>query len=113
MTDTPRHLAIVDERPRLADQGTQIANPTRTSLRTIVQSIIPSLVILNAVALGIVSFLNEQADLVVPGVVFVWLNVVIAVTSFASGLIARVMATPGLEAFLRAHAPWLAALRRQ
>jgi len=112
MTDTPRHLATVDERPALAALGTQIANPVRTTVRTIVQSIVPALVILNALALGIIGYLNQQTDLVVPAVVFVWLNLVIAVTSFASGLIARVMATPGLEAFLRDHVPWLAALRR-
>jgi hypothetical membrane protein len=113
MTDTPRHLAAIDERPALADLGTQIANPTRTTVRTVVQSIVPALVILNAIALGLVGYLNEQTDLVVPGIVFVWLNLVIAVTSFASGLVARVMATPGLESFLSTHVPWLAALRHR
>lgn len=110
--DVPRHLAVVDERPELADQGTQIANPRRAMVRTIVQSIIPLLVIVNAVALGVIGFLNEQTDLVIPGTVFVWLNAVVAVTSFVIGLVARVMATPGLDSFLAKHVPWLAALRR-
>lgn len=111
MTDVPKHLAVIDERPELAAQGTQVANPRRAMIRTIVQSIVPLLVIVNAGALGIIGFLNEQTDLVIPGTVFVWLNGTIAVTSFVIGLVARIMATPGLDAFLVKYVPWLAALR--
>lgn len=109
---TPRHLAVVDERPELADQGTQVANPRRAALRTIVQSLLPLLVIVNAAAVAIVGYLTEQTDVVIPGVVFVWLNAGIAGTSLVIGLVTRLMSVPGVDAWLARVLPALAALRR-
>jgi len=112
MTTTPRHLAVVDERPELADQGTQIANPRRAALRTIVQSLLPLLVIVNAAAIAVVGYLNEQTDVAIPGTVFVVLNAIVAGTALVIGLVARLMAVPGVDAWLGRVLPALAALRR-
>jgi hypothetical protein len=96
-----------------ANEGvpTQVANPARTVLRTIVQALIALVPILNAVALVLAAYLGEQTEVVVPPVVFAILNGVIAVTALLIGLVTRIFAVPGVEAWLRKWAPGLAALR--
>jgi hypothetical protein len=112
MTTTPRHLAVIDERPQLADQGTQIANPRRAAWRTIVQSIIPLFVIVNAAAIASAGYLTEQTDAPIPAWVYVALNAIVVATSLVIGLVARLMAVPGVDAWLARVLPALAALRR-
>lgn len=106
-----------DERPQLALPGTptQIANPIRTSIRTFIQNLVPTLVVLvplvNLTLVSLSGFLQQQTDLAVPGWVFVWVNGGIAVTSFLAALTARIMAVPGVAAFIARRLPWLAPIR--
>lgn len=116
-----------DERTVLADGSTiptanpstgvptQLANPTRTTVRTIVQAIVTNLVVLvplvNGTLIALNGFLLEQTDLAVPAWVFVIVNVGIAVTSFLIGLAARLMAVPGFAEFIRTRIPWLAPIK--
>jgi len=112
MTDAPRHLAVVDERPQLDELGTQIANPLRATVRTIVQALVVLVPLVNIVAGLAVDYLTTQTDLVVPAWAFVALNAAIAATSFVIGLVTRLMANPAVDAALTHYVPWLAALRR-
>lgn len=66
-------------------------------LRTIVQALIVLIPIVNGVGLAVVDYLNTQTDVTVAPVVFVWLNVVVAVTALLMGLAARIMAVPGVN----------------
>lgn len=95
-----------------AGVATQVANPTRTVLRTIVQTFITLVPIVNAVAVALVAYLNEQTDLTIPGTVFIVLNAIIAGTAFAIGLVNRIFLVPGVEAWLNKNIPALAALRK-
>lgn len=112
MTDTPRHLAVIDERPALAELGTQIANPVRATVRTVVQFIIGAVPVLNIAAGIIVVVLREQSDLVVPGWVFLVLNGILAVTAALIALVTRLMANQVVNAWITQHAAWLAPLKR-
>lgn len=68
--------------------------------RTIVQALVTLVPILNGLALAASAYLNEQADVVVPGWVFLVLNGVIAITALVMGLVARLMAVPGVNDWL-------------
>ncbi|ROP78339.1 hypothetical protein EDF18_0985 [Frigoribacterium sp. PhB107] len=113
MTDTPRHLAVIDERPALAELGTQIANPVRATVRTVVQALVVLIPLVNIAAGVLIDYLNTQTDLVVPAWAFLVLNGAVAVTSFVIGLVTRLMATPAVDQALTRYVPWLAALRRR
>lgn len=105
-------LNAVDEKPQLAAAGTQIANPRRAVLRTIV-AVIPTLVVVANVAAGvIIGYLNEQTDVAVPAVVFVWLNAVLAGTTLVIGLTTRLLAAPAVNAFVQRYVSWLAPLKQ-
>lgn len=69
-------------------------------LRTIVSALVALIPIVNGVAIAVVQYLNTQTDVAIHPVVFVWLNVVIAVTALIMGLIARIMAVPGVNDWL-------------
>ena len=69
-------------------------------VRTIVQTLIVLVPILNGLAAAAVGYLNEQTDVTVPGWVFLVLNGVIAVTALIIGLVARLMAVPGVNEWL-------------
>jgi hypothetical protein len=112
MTDTPRHLAVIDERPALADLGTQIANPVRATVRTVVQFLFGAVPVLNIAAGIAIVVLREQNDLVVPGWVFLVLNGILAVTALLIALVARLMANPIVNAWITRYASWLAPLKR-
>lgn len=70
---------------------------SQRAVRTIVQALIVLVPIVNGVAVAARDYLQEQTDVVVPDSVFVWLNVAVAVTALVMGLIARVMAVPGVN----------------
>lgn len=95
---------------------TQVANPRRASWRTIVQSIIGLLVVavpLVNVVLGQISdYLQQQTDVAVPGWVWIVLNAGLAVTAVVSGLIARIMNTPGVADFIAKYLPFLAPIKQ-
>ena len=94
---------------------TQVANPRRASWRTVVQSIIGVLVVavpLVNVVLGQISdYLKQQTDVAVPAWVWLVLNVGLAVTALVAGLIARIMNTPGVAAFIAKYIPFLAPIK--
>lgn len=69
-------------------------------LRTIVQALIVLIPIVNGVGLAVTNYLQEQTDIAVHPVVFVWLNGIVAVTAVVMGLAARIMAVPGVNSVL-------------
>lgn len=69
-------------------------------LRTIVQALVVLVPILNGLALAALSYLTEQSDVVVPAVVFVYLNGIVVATALLMGLVARLMAVPGFNTIL-------------
>ncbi|MEV8023412.1 hypothetical protein [Microbacterium sp. NPDC080220] len=73
---------------------------TQRVLRTIAQAIIVLVPVVNGAAIAVVTYLNEQTDVIVPAWVFAVLNGAIAVTAVAMGLVARVMAVPGVNDWL-------------
>jgi hypothetical protein len=73
---------------------------TQRTLRTIVQALIILIPLANGVALGAAAYLQEQTHLVIPGWVFLVLNGVVAVTALVMGLVARLMAVPGVNDWL-------------
>lgn len=68
--------------------------------RTIVQALIILIPLANGVAIATVGYLQEQTHLIVPGWVFLALNGVVAVTALVMGLVARLMAVPGVNDWL-------------
>jgi hypothetical protein len=74
--------------------------PAQRGLRTIVQALVVLVPVVNGVAAAVVAYLTEQTDITVHPTVFVWLNAVIAVTAVIMGLIARIMAVPGVNDIL-------------
>src|SRR5690554_2590878 len=71
--------------------------PVQRVLRTIVQALTVLVPVVNGVAAAVVGYLGEQTDVTVHPSVFIWLNAIIAVTAVVMGLIARVMAVPGVN----------------
>lgn len=70
---------------------------TQRVLRTIVQALVVLVPVLNLSALAVVSYLQEQTSIVIHPTVFLVLNGVIAVTAVLMGLVARLMAVPGVN----------------
>lgn len=48
-----------------------------------------------------VAYLTSQTDVTIPPLVFVWLNAIVAGTALIIGLVSRIMAVPGVNAFLQ------------
>lgn len=67
------------------------------ALRTAIQFLIVAVPVFNLLLIAAVGYLEEQTDLVVPGWVFVVLNATIALLAFLIGLVARLMAVPGVN----------------
>lgn len=105
-----KHLALVqtDEIPAAPGTPTQVANPIRATIRTIVQNLVILLPLVNITAAGVIDYLNRQTDLAIPAWAFAVLNGVVLVTSFVIGLVARIMATPGVNEWIKAHLAFLA-----
>ena len=74
--------------------------PIQRVLRTIIQALIVLVPAANALALAVVDYLNTQTDVTVPGWVFLVLNSVIVGSAFVMGLVARIMAVPGVNDWL-------------
>lgn len=72
----------------------------KRAVRTIVQTLIVLVPIANAVAAAIIGYLNDQTDVTVPGWVFLVLNGIVVATALLAGLVARIMAVPGVNAWL-------------
>lgn len=69
-------------------------------LRTIVQALIVLVPVVNGVAAAAIAYLTAQTDVVIPEFIFVWLNVAVAATALIMGLVARIMAVPGVNDIL-------------
>ena len=74
--------------------------PIQRVLRTIVQALIVLVPVVNGVAAAVIGYLNEQEHVSVSPDVFILLNGVVAVTAVIMGLLARVMAVPGVNDLL-------------
>lgn len=74
--------------------------PVQRVVRTIVQALIVLVPVVNGVAMAVAGYLSEQTDIIVHPTVFVWLNAIIAITAVVMGLIARIMAVPGVNDLL-------------
>ena len=74
--------------------------PVQRVLRTIVQALIVLVPAANAVGIAVADYLNTQTDVTVPPVVFLILNGVIVGSAFVMGLVARIMAVPGVNEWL-------------
>ena len=73
---------------------------TQRVLRTIVQALVVLIPILNGLALAASAYLAEQTDVTIPAWVFLARNGVIAATALIMGLVARLMAVPGVNDWL-------------
>lgn len=92
---------------------TQVANPARATLRTVVAvlvSLVLALPTLNAVLAALQAYLIEQTSVEVPAWVWLAVNGTAALVVFVSGLITRVLAVPGVNTWIKAHIPALAAI---
>lgn len=78
----------------------EIWHKNQRVVRTVVQALIILIPLANGVALAAAGYLQEQTHLIVPGWVFLALNGVVAVTALIMGLVARVMAVPGVNDWL-------------
>lgn len=91
---------VLDEKPSDAPRATQVANPLRTLLRSVVQFLVMAATLIPYVEPFIRGELPGSAAAAAAAQALV-------VYSF----IVRLMAIPQVEAFLQRYAPWLAALR--
>lgn len=73
---------------------------TQRVLRTIIQALIVLVPVVNGVAAAAIAYLTAQTDVAVPEFIFVWLNVAVALTALVMGLVARIMAVPGVNDIL-------------
>lgn len=66
-------------------------------LRTIVQALVVLVPLVNGVAAAAIAYLTAQTDVAVPEFIFAWLNIAVAITALIMGLVARIMAVPGVN----------------
>jgi type II secretory pathway component PulF len=92
---------------------TQVANPSRATLRTVVAvlvALVAALPTLNAVLASLQAYLSEQTQVVIPTWVWLAVNGTAALLLFVSGLITRILAVPGVNEWIKSHLPALAAI---
>lgn len=92
---------------------TQVANPGRATLRTVLAVLIgllAALPTLNAVLASLQAYLSEQTQVVIPAWVWLAVNGTAAILLFISGLITRILAIPGVNEWIKAHLPGIAAI---
>lgn len=87
--------------------STQERNPRSAVVRTVVVAVIILFPSLNAVFAIIKDELTPYGG-VLPDWVFIWLNAGIAIVTVILGIGTRILAIPGVNDWLRAHASWLA-----
>lgn len=86
--------------PVTTDTVPEIWYKAKRAVRTIIQTLIVLVPIANLIAAAIASYLNDQTSVIVPGWVFVILNGIVVATALLAGLVARVMAVPGVNVWL-------------
>jgi len=113
-----KHIQTIDQRiivePENTGVPTQVANPRRAVLRTVVASIIwliLALPIANLILSEVAAYLQEQTSLEVAPWVWLAVNGALATVTFITGLVTRVLAVPAVNAWLTAHLPILAPIK--
>lgn len=92
---------------------TQVANPGRAVIRTAVAylvGLIALLPVINAGLAALQAFLVEQTYIELAPWVWVAVNGAVAVSAFISLGITRLLAVPGINEWVKARLPWLAAI---
>lgn len=87
--------------------STQEANPGKAVLRTFVAALLAFGPLVNGVLLAVQGWLADNTD-VVPAELAVQVNGVLLAGLALVALVTRVLAVPGVNAWLRAHLPLLA-----
>lgn len=87
--------------------ATQSAHPWRATVRTVLVAVISAAVILPSLLPVVSSWATEQDWL--PEEVTAAVVSVTAIVVAVAGLLTRLWALPGVEAWFRRHVPWLAA----
>lgn len=78
----------------------EIVFKAKRAVRTIVQTLVVLVPTANAIAAAAADYLTKQADVAVPAWVFLVLNGIVVATALLAGLVARIMAVPGVNALL-------------
>jgi hypothetical protein len=91
-----------------AGLSTQEANPTRAANRTALQALTAALLVVVGALPLILEFAVEDLEGVLSAELYAWLVGAAALTAALARLWARIMAVPGVNAWLRQSAPWLA-----
>lgn len=86
--------------PSSPGQPTQVANPGRATLRTIVQVGVPAFVALVLVLPLILQAIVEELGAVLPPSLTAWLVSAAAAITALAGAVARIMAIPAVNAWL-------------
>ena len=92
---------------------TQVANPGRAVIRTLVANVVGLIVLLptiNATLAALQAFLTEQTIYEIPAWVWLAVNGAAAACTFISLGITRLLAVPGVNEWVKAHLPALAAI---
>lgn len=90
---------------------TQVANPSRASLRTAVAAIVGLVLVLNPVLAIVIEVLRSlEPTFAIPPLVYVILNGIILVVTAIITLVTRVLAIPGVNEWIKNYLPWLAAI---
>lgn len=91
-----------------ATQTTQAANPNRAAIRTALQTALAAfpglLILVPAIIQEVVNGFGQQ----IPDGLRLWLLGAAALITTAAGVLARVMAIPGVIEWTRTYLPWLA-----
>lgn len=69
-------------------------------LRTVVAFLVVAIPTVNLAALALIDYLQNQEDVAIPGWVFLVLNGIVAATALIIGIVTRLMAVPGVNAWL-------------
>jgi len=86
------------------DNTTQARRPGRATVRTLVQQLLGWIVAAGLVLPLVLSIVQEELGDVIPPHVMAWVAGFVAVAVAVSTAVARIMAVPAVEAFLRRHA---------
>lgn len=88
--------------------STQERNPASAVIRTILQVGVPAFLSLGVVLPEILAVIEENMPGVLPEGLRLWLLGAAGILTGASAAIARIMAIPAVNDFLREYFPWLA-----
>jgi hypothetical protein len=108
LSHTADSLALVND-----GVPTQVANPRRATLRTVVAVIVGlvlTLPLVNAFLLILQSELAAVTAFEIPAWIWAAINISLAVVALVGGIVTRVLAIPGVNEWIKGHVPGLAAI---